>query len=158
MQTSVSQKLPSKQAAYVPQRPERKFRSFFMYTYLYMEPHVDFLANTFTGKLNLDGWEKYATNSDYVYDSTPVIGLQQDASQKNIDGEAISVGVFYYHGIPAYIAWGLKSAEHCGFHATLASDETVGEMRLGCPDIVPTKNETGEVMGFVLDGQEVFSR
>lgn len=123
-----------------------------------MESHVDPLSHIFTGKLNLDGWEKYATNSDYVYDSTPVIGLQQDAYQKNRDGEAISVGVFYYHGIPAYIAWGLKSAVHCGFHATLASDETVGEMRLGCPDIVPTKNETGEVMGFVLDGQEVFSR
>lgn len=110
----------------------------------------------FSGKLDLTGWERYGEKEHCTYSGVAIPGLRQEAYQKTIDGELISVGVFYYNNLLAYMAWGLKSAHHCGTHAALSSEGIVGETRIGCPEIATTYGSHGEVTGFILDDKERF--
>lgn len=110
----------------------------------------------FEGVLDLSGWTQYSTKEDYAYDDMPIPGLRQEAYERAIGGEVVSVGVFSYYGVPAYLAWGLKSAVHCSIHAPIGPGATVGDARPGCPRVTHTRNAHGTVNGFILDGKERF--
>ncbi len=110
----------------------------------------------FTGTLNLVGWELYSVKENYVYDEVSIPGLTQKAYKRVIDGNEMSVGVFYYNDVLVYMAWGLKQAEHCGIHAPLSHDGTILEYRLCCPEVRPRFDTSGAVTGFTLDATEAF--
>lgn len=114
------------------------------------------LEELFEQKLDLSEWEYLGTKDDYAYDATPIPNLQQKVYQRPLNGEVVSIGVFSYRGRPAYIAWGLKSETHCGFHAPLSAENKILETRPGCPDVKPKKNRVGKVIGFILDDTDTF--
>jgi len=114
------------------------------------------LEHLFDNTLDLSAWKYCGAKEDYAYDHVPIPGLRQEVYRRTISGNEVSIGVFTFRDRPAYIAWGLKSETHCGFHAPLSPDKEVLEVRPGCPDVIPKKNEMGDVIGFVLDGIEIF--
>ncbi|MCE9644073.1 hypothetical protein K8Q93_02455 [Candidatus Parcubacteria bacterium] len=114
------------------------------------------IDSLFKGKLDLTGWERYRVTEDFSYEGVPIPGLRQEAYQRLIDGVLVSIGVFHYRGVPAYIAWGEKAAYHCGFHAPLSPEAIVFDTRISCPEVKPMKDFQGQVTGFVLDGKETF--
>lgn len=116
------------------------------------------LENLFSGTLDLSGWSKEKVRDNYVYTDVPIPGLRQEVYIKEQDGVIFSVGVFSYRNTLCYIAWGLKKDEHCSFHAPVSPDGKLIETRVGCPDVVPLKDEYGSVVCFTLDGKESYSQ
>lgn len=112
--------------------------------------------NLFSTKLDLTGWERYGVKEMYVCDGTPIPGLRQEAYKRTIDNVEMSVGVFTYKGMPAYIAWGIKAEPHCSYHAPLLGDNALAPVREGCAEHTILRGADGIVSGFILDGTETF--
>jgi len=114
------------------------------------------LEELFEDTLDLSDWDHYGTGENYVYNDISIPGLRQDAYRRTLNGQDVSIGVFHYYDRPAYAAWGFKNETHCSFHAPLSPSMQILEVRPGCPDVAPIKNDTGEVTGFILDKIETF--
>ncbi len=111
------------------------------------------LKYIFKNNLDLSGWRHIRTRDNYEYEGTPIPRLRQEVYHKVIEDLAISVGVFYYNDLLAYIAWGPKDSPHCAYHAVTSPEGEILEVRNGCPDIILSKDGAELTVGFKLNCQ-----
>ncbi len=114
------------------------------------------IRDIFGTTLDLSLWTFHHAKETYQYNGVVIPDLKQEVYRRFLNTEELSVGVFTYRGVYAYIAWGPLREVHCAYHAKLNEFGNIHNVIEGCPVVMPIRSEDDTVVGFTLDQKHVF--